>query len=259
MSADTTGQRLLKWNAMRRLFWPLLFCVALLFATHQWRAQGRVAWQRIAPGVEMRRFDAFEHGLRMSVVAFRTTPSRLQVAVGAPREVSQWRRELKALVAVNGGFFDLSDRSLGLRVSNGERRSPMHGTRWSVFRIKAGKAAILPASDVAAALKRGVSYQQAVQCGPVLVKNRRVGDFKTQWAQRTALGIQDDGRVVIAVTQGQMTFETWAQLWAARDGLNCRDALSLDGGSSTQLSLRAGKTTAELASGRVVPDVVLIK
>jgi uncharacterized protein YigE (DUF2233 family) len=244
---------------MRRLFWPLLLCVAVAFALHQWQAQGSARWKTIAPGVEMCRLDAFEHGLRMPVIAFRTTPQHLYVGVGTAREVGAWRRSSGALLAVNGGFFDVNDRSLGLRVSDGQRHAPMHGTRWGVFRIKEQKAAILPASEVAAALKRGVRYQQAVQCGPILVQKRRVGSFKTQWARRTGLGIQDDGRVIVAVADGQISFDTWARLWAARDGLNCRDALNLDGGSSTQLSLRAGKTALEIPSGRVVPDVILIK
>jgi uncharacterized protein YigE (DUF2233 family) len=244
---------------MRRLFWPLLFLVAVAFASHQWRAQGNVVWKRIAPGVEMRRLDAYEHGLRVPVVAFRVAPSRIHIGVGESLSVQQWRKNTNALVAVNGGFFDVADHPLGLRVSDGNRRSSMHGTRWSVFRIKAGQAAILPAAEVAAALKPGVDYQQAVQCGPVLVKSGRVGTFKTQWARRTGIGVQEDGRVVLAVSEGQLLFETWAQLWASRDGLRCRDALNLDGGSSTQLSLRAGIHKLEMTSSRTVPDVVLIK
>jgi exopolysaccharide biosynthesis protein len=244
---------------MRRLFWPLLLVFAVVFASHQWRAQGRDSWKTIAPGVEMRRLDAFEHGLRVPVVAFRVTPERVHIVEGPLKQAAQWRQTHNALLAVNGGFFGADEKALGLRVCDGVQTTPLHGTRWGVFRIKNGVAAVRAAGEVRDAIKRGVRYQQAVQCGPVLVKNRRIQSFKTQWARRTGLGVQDNGRVVIAVADGQMLFETWAQLWASRDGLNCADALNLDGGSSTQLSLRSGKNTLHIPSGRSVPDVVLIK
>lgn len=247
---------------MRRAFWPGLFlCVVLAAAWRglMWRANDRAGWATIAPGVEMRRLDASEHGMRVPIVAFRVAPERLHIAVGSPLAATGWRRREKALVAVNGGYFDDKDRSLGLRVSDGRHTAPLHGKRWSVFRIKNGEAAILPAPDVAAALGRGVRYQQAMQCGPMLVREGKVGTFKAQWARRSGLGVTRDNRVVVAVADGQLSLLAWAQLWAARDGLNCSNALNLDGGSSTQLSLRAGKSTLEIASGRVVPDAVILR
>lgn len=247
---------------MRRVFWPGLILGVVLLAAWRgllWRASDGVRWVTIAAGVEMRRFDASEHGLRVPVVAFRVAPERLHIATGSSLSATSWRRREKALVAVNGGYFDANDRSLGLRVSQNRKVSSLHGTRWSVFRIKNGEAAILTAKDVKAALERGVRYQQAIQCGPMLVRDGRVGTFKAQWARRTGLGVTRDGRVVVAIADGQLSLLAWAQLWAARDGLNCPNALNLDGGSSTQLSLRAGKSTLEIASGRTVPDAVVIQ
>ncbi|MDF2439505.1 MAG: hypothetical protein JWN98_489 [Abditibacteriota bacterium] len=244
------------------MFWPgLILCVVLAASWRglMWRANDRAHWTTVASGVEMRRFDASEHGLRVPIVAFRVAPERLHIAVGNSLSATSWRRKEKAIAAMNGGYFDVTDRSLGLRVSDGRQVASLHGKRWSVFRIKNGAAAILPASDVAAALKRGVRYQQAVQCGPMLVRDGKVGTFKAQWARRTGLGVTRDNRVILAVADGQLSLLAWAQLWAARDGLNCPNALNLDGGSSTQLSLRTSKSTLEIASGRPVPDALVIK
>ena len=224
-------------------------------------ARGRPAspWQTIAPGVEMRRLKWRDGPEQVDVVAFRTAPARLRVAVGAPQSAAQWRQNQNAIVAVNGGFFDKSERSLGARIVDGVQKAPVHGTRWGVFRIKNDEAAIVSTPEFAAALKRGVTYQHAVQCGPILVENDVIPTLKEQWAQRTGLGVLRDGRVIVAVADGAVSLASWARCWRAKTALDCPNALNLDGGSSTQLSLRAPGHTLEISSSRTVPDAVLIR
>ena len=223
-------------------------------------------WSEVSPGVEMRRFSWDDGGRRVPVVALRVAPSRLRVVVGErgqALEASEWRARSGALAAFNGGFFDAEGRSLGVRLSRGRLVSKPHGSRWSVLRVKKiagredGEARIVSASEFADALKRGVRYEEAVQCGPLLAKDGSVGSFKDQWDRRTGLGIDESGRVVVAAGDESMSMRGWAECFVR--ALNCPDALNLDGGSSTQMSLRAGRASLEWGGGRTVPDAVAIR
>ncbi len=70
---------------------------------------------------------------------------------------------------------------------------------------------------------------------------------------------------MFAVADGEMSFRAWAALWAARGGLNCRNALNLDGGGSTQLSLRPPHSATpsaqrlEIGGAWPVPDALVIQ
>ncbi len=224
------------------------------------------AWSLIAPGIEMRRFMWDDGGHRAPVVALRVAPERLQVAVGSSGqalEAPAWRAQAQALAAVNGGFFDAQGRSLGVRLSQGRLISKPHGSRWSVFRVKkagepsGSEAKIVSATEFSAALGRGVRYESAVQCGPLLAKQGQLGTFKDQWDRRTGLGIDAQGRVIVAACNDVLSLRGWALCFVR--GLGCPDALNLDGGSSTQMSLKAGSASLEWPGGRGVPDAVVIQ
>lgn len=238
---------------MRQLFW-LGGLAVLVFGFLQWRAQGRPAWTRIAPGLEMRTLHvSTAHTVR--VIALRTSPARVHIATGDHLAADGWRQRESALVAVNGGFFDADGHSLGLRVAHGRRVNRAHHTKWGVFLVRSGAAQIVPTSE----FHMQPQIREAVQCGPRLVINGRTTTLKPQWASRTGIGIQRDGRVILACSAGELSFQEWADLWAARDGLNCRDALNLDGGSSTQLSLKTRTTSLQILGGRLVPDAVVVR
>jgi len=244
---------------MARSFLLVLVLGGLVFFSGRWRAHSRAPWTPIAPGVEMRTFHAGQGGVPsqsgVAVVALRTAPARVHVATGASLNAEEWRHRTAALAAVNGGFFDEAGRSLGLRIARGRRITRLHGTNWGVFSVRNGRAAIVRTRD----FKMRSGIREAVQCGPLLVLAGRRMDLKPQWARRTGIGIQRDGRVIVAVTDGSLSFKDWAALWAARDGLNCRDALNLDGGSSTQLALKTRERSLDISAGREVPDAVIIK
>jgi uncharacterized protein YigE (DUF2233 family) len=47
------------------------------------------------------------------------------------------------------------------------------------------------------------------------------------------VGVRADGKVIFAISQGEVSFDAFARLF--RDGLNCPNALFLDGGSAPSL------------------------
>ena len=212
-------------------------------------------WTEVAPGVQMRRLRAQDEGSAVPVVALRSSPTRLRIGTGSRLDAGGWRRLMAAIAAVNGGFFDPEGHSLGLRVAKGKRISRLRQADWGVFFVRDRRAQIVHTRDFTS--RRGVT--EAVQCGPRLVVNGSPVHLKAQWARRTGIGVQRDGRVVIAIADGPLSFRGWASLWAAKNGLNCRDALNLDGGGSTQLSLQTPKHTLHISGHVPVPDAVVIK
>jgi exopolysaccharide biosynthesis protein len=243
---------------MRYWFLLVLLGGALAWGGTRWRAHSDDVWERIAPGVEMRTLRAPGDGSARSIVALRTSPDRIRVAMGAAREAEAWRKTFKALAAVNGGYYDAEGKPLGLRASRGQKLNPLHGKAWGVFYTRGDEKN--PEARIVATekFKWRSNIRVALQCGPRLVENGKVLKLKPQWARRTGLGIQRDGRVIIAVADSEMSLPDWAKLWASPSGLNCPDALNLDGGPSSQLSLQTASRQLHLRSGRAVPDAVLI-
>jgi uncharacterized protein YigE (DUF2233 family) len=220
----------------------------------------QASWQEISPGVQMRRWHVTVEGLRVPIVAVRAAASRFRVDTGATLDVATWRRRMAGAAVANGGFFDTDGRTLGLRIARGKQISPLRSADWGVFYVSPKGARIVHTREWAGWSKRVKSrVREAVQCGPRLVVDGRVLHLKPQWARRTGVGIMRDGRIVLAVTEDEMSFAAWAALWARRDGLNCVDALNLDGGGSTQLAIRTAKTTYDVGGAWPVPDVVGLK
>lgn len=220
---------------------------------------GRVVWTPIAPGVELRICAAPDQGASVRVIALRCQPGRIHVAAGLALEAAGWRARGGAIAAVNGGFFDPTGESLGLRIADGHPSGRLRRTSGAVFFVRHGRAFILPASDFAARRRVLEGIEEAVQCSPRLVAAGKPIRLKPQWARRTGLGIQRDGKVIVAVADDGLSLPAWAAFWAAPDGLYCQDALNLDGGPSTQLSLKSPAHSLEIAGGWPVPDAVLIR
>jgi uncharacterized protein YigE (DUF2233 family) len=217
-------------------------------------------WQVIAPGVEMRAWRLGEGGWR--VVALRAKAERVKiVAQRSPRgeirvrTATEWREWSSALAVINGGYFDEKERPLGLRITRGRQFSPLRRADWGVFWVAGGRAHITHTRDFGDQL----SAQEAVQCGPRLVVGGRVTDLKAQVARRSGVGVSRDGHVVLAVCDGPLEFGRWAELWRAKTGFNCPNALNLDGGGSTQLSVQSSSRSVEVQGYWPVPDALIIK
>ena len=68
----------------------------------------------------------------------------------------------------------------------------------------------------------------------MLVINGRLHRFDRASASlkaRTGVGVRADGKVIFAISQREVSFDAFARLF--RDGLNCPNALFLDGGSAS--------------------------
>lgn len=217
-------------------------------------------WREVAPGLSYRtlRLPASEtdgsallHVLRVDLQRYRI--ALLTAGEGETATVREMAERSGAVAAINGGFFDERFRPLGLRVSRGHELRPLRRANWGVFLIRSGKPAIVHTRDYQPA---GVT--EALQCGPRLVVNGQATQLKPQSARRACIGIDRQGRVLLAVSKGADVDATrLARLLCAPEaggGLDCRDALNLDGGPSAQLYISAGDLHLDLQGTWGVPD-----
>ena len=147
------------------------------------------------------------------------------------------------LFATNAGMFDPALKPVGLYVEQGRElvhintRSGygnFHMKPNGIFYIAAGRAAV---AETQAFLKQRPQADLATQSGPMLVINGRLHprfDWgSTSLKARNGVGVRANCKVIFAISQGEVSFDAFARLF--RDGLNCPNALFLDGGSASSL------------------------
>jgi uncharacterized protein YigE (DUF2233 family) len=149
----------------------------------------------------------------------------------------------KLLFATNAGMFDPVLKPVGLYVEQG--RELVHANTRSgygnfhmkpngIFFVSADRAAV---AETGAFLKHRPRAELATQSGPMLVINGRLHPRfdrrSTSLKARTGVGVGADGKIMFAISRGEVSFEAFARLF--RDGLNCPNALFLDGGSAANL------------------------
>jgi uncharacterized protein YigE (DUF2233 family) len=99
----------------------------------------------------------------------------------------------------------------------------------------------------------------AIQSGPRLLIKGAIPSLKPGVADRSALGITKDGKVIILVsTNAAMTTHELAQL-LKKPPLSCTDAINLDGGSSSQLYAHINSFQLNVHGFSNVSDAIIVK
>ncbi|HXE71930.1 MAG TPA: phosphodiester glycosidase family protein [Candidatus Nitrosotenuis sp.] len=203
-------------------------------------------WQRVAPGVELRQgkppgFDWTLYACRLDLrrVKLRLILASQGRSFYLPQVMSG------ALAAVNASYFDERNRPLGyLR----------QGSQVVVAEVASGAAFggvfFLDGAGRARVVHRSRfipgAWSLALQAGPRLLDDGvPVQGLKDRSrARRTGVAVDRLGRVLLYATapDGMPTLAEMQAIAAApahRGGLGAWEALNLDGGSSTQMSVRA--------------------
>jgi uncharacterized protein YigE (DUF2233 family) len=149
----------------------------------------------------------------------------------------------KLLFATNAGMFDPALKPVGLYVQQGREFVHVNTTSGygnfhmkpnGVFYVSVDRAAV---AETRAFLKQRPQADLATQSGPMLVINGRLHPrfdrHSTSLKTRNGVGVRADGKVIFAISQGEVSFDAFARPF--RDGLNCPNALFLDGGSASSL------------------------
>lgn len=214
---------------MRRLL-LLLFCATSAFAE----------WRSVAPGVDYRRLGDV-HVARVDL----KHPDTKVIATGKGERgmtVSAFAKKTKAVVAVNGDYFDEQFWPIGKSGGacgvwwQGKRVSRRQG----LVVVGAGRAEIQQNTQSGRAWARGaVSGWPLLVEGCAAIRKLPGSDFFTNAKHpRTAVGLSRDGRTmyfVVAVGEG-MTLPELARVLANELGA-CR-AMNLDGGGSSAIWVR---------------------
>ena len=158
-----------------------------------------------------------------------------------PRDLENGRGRL--LFATNAGMFNSKLKPVGLYVEQGQElvrastkpgKGNFHMKPNGIFYISAGNAAV---AETQAFLKQRPQAELATQSGPMLVMDGRLHPrYKrgsTSHKLRTGVGVRADGKVIFAISQEPVSFDSFAHLF--RDGQKCPNALFLDGGIASSV------------------------
>ncbi len=220
-------------------------------------------WRELAPGVEYQDLNANLLIPWSHIHAFRIDLSKNKLDLIMANDLSlhnasvdAFAHHSNALIAINGGFFDHNYQPLGLRIGSQRQHSPIKNISWwGIFYVKDQK----PHLSSLAQYSRDSEVDFAVQSGPRLLVKGKIPSLKTGYAERSALGITRDGRVIILVTNNSpMTTTALAQLLKTPP-LSCEDALNLDGGSSSQLNAHMGLFQINVHGFSNVSDAIVVK
>ena len=174
---------------------------------------------------------------------------------GAVRlEIKALARKSQAVAAVNGGFFTPEYRPLGLLIVDGKEINPLRRADWGVFYIQNDRARILHTTE----FRNDGNVTQGLQVGPRLVVNGRELQMKKQIARRSAVGVTKRDLVILLNTDDT---EAYAQdlarifhLPESEGGLECRDAMALDGGPSAQMYAEYKSLKIDIPGGWGIPN-----
>ncbi len=147
--------------------------------------------------------------------------------------------------ALNGGMFHPDFRPVGLYVEKGRelvrantRSGPgnFHLKPNGVFYAGDEEAGVM---ETQAFLRKRPNAQFATQSGPMLViegkLHPRIAKANVSAKARDGVCVRGENVVLFAISEGEVPFDTFERLF--RDGLKCRNALFLDGGSAPALYL----------------------
>lgn len=218
------------------------------------RTLGLPVWYESSPGLHI---TTFANG-NLRIMAVRMDPQQWAIHVadkhtGQPPGGATTEQVCPLTgAAINASFFVMKDQTpIGLLIEEGKKRYPLHPREgmyggWGVLVLRKNAPAILSSlrnipNDV----------DDVLQCGPPLIVKGNIPAFKDPGAaRRAAVGLDKQGRILFAVSDGYIPFTQWAQV--LRDKLGCVDALNLDGGPSAQLTVH-GRINAAVPGGWPVP------
>lgn len=158
----------------------------------------------------------------------------------------QFLDQNQALAVFNGGYFDSKGRPLGLLFANTwvQKQAASGSAFGGMFSLTGNTPALWPIFQISDShydrVRQAPDLRFLIQCGPRLLADGQTvsGLERNTFTRRTAIGYDDQGRLYLMATALHYTM-SFAQLQTyLKDQLKLRSALNLDGGSSTQCSIR---------------------
>jgi uncharacterized protein YigE (DUF2233 family) len=221
------------------------------------------SWQQVDEGFEFQtlRVESPPYDSVLQLRVLRVDPGKFQVRIIDSRAFGSDRLAIKtlaqkagAIAAINGGFFTPGWEPLGLLITDGIEINPLRRTDWGIFMIQNGQPRIIHTNQ----FQYEKDISQALQVGPRLVVEGREVRLKKQAARRSAIGITYTGQVVLLNTGHTEAYaHDLARIFRlpeSEGGLECRDALSLDGGPSAQMYVDYKFLKLQIPGGWGIPN-----
>jgi exopolysaccharide biosynthesis protein len=226
-----------------------------------------VGWEMVAPGVERREMDIELRGQpSLRAVVVRLDPSlvsfRLHYSPGSPYSIEEWRAQLpQAVVLVNGNFFDESDQTLGMLISDGVAYGQTFSGYGGMFQVDT--SGIARVRSLVNEPYQGEDLSQAAQAFPMLIEVGGVmapqGEGFDRPSRRTAVGQDQQGRIIFILTPYGMISLADFQEWLFNDShLNLTIAFNLDGGRSTAMVLYTPSGDVSYPAFDELPNVIAV-
>ncbi len=219
-------------------------------------------WTKLDSGLDYKHFQPYPGEPGKSIYAFRIDPKNYQFKIISAKDfnlksayIFQLAKKANALIAINGGFFSPSWQPLGLRISDHKVLNPKKNISWwGVFQIKNDNPSVT-SGKYFYPTKR-VDF--AIQAGPRLLINGAIPNLKPGLAERSALCVTRNKKVIIVITKHARISATDFAKLLLQPELNCYNALNLDGGSSSQLHASINDFSITIPSLRPVADAVAV-
>jgi len=220
-------------------------------------------WQKIDEGFEVMSLplESLTYGTSSRLTILRINPERFQVRVidcrafGVDRlGIKALAQRAQALAAINGGFFLPDYRPLGILIVDGRQANPLRKADWGVFLMQNNRPRIIHTKE----FQSEGNITQAIQVGPRLVVEGKEKIMKKQVARRSALGITRNQQIILLNTEDtDAYFQDLARIFrlpASEGGLECRDAMALDGGGSAQMYAEYKSLSIDIPGQWAVPN-----
>lgn len=206
-------------------------------------------WRVLQPGVEfgMMRGDPFcRHG-SADIALLRLDPARVDLGVHhysrqperAPLTLIEWQRRLSAIAVFNAGQYYPDYSYMGLLVSGGEVISRRAHTRFRAALVAGPvgggpRARVLDLEHRSLERERG-RWREIAQSFMLFDGQGEPRVKRTeQVANRTVVGEDQDGRLVVITSEGGYTLWEFARL-LQQAPLGLTHAMSMDGGREAEL------------------------
>ena len=220
----------------------------------------------------------FENGTTARMKAVRLRHQDFEIRLHW-RDKSDWfvpvdfgalAEKLGAAVILNAGYYDEKGRPMGYFRSGGKvfnslvlhrgRKTFLHYGALFAVEQNDGRPQIVSRENFE---DSGVS--EAFQAGPLLVMDGKPVQGLSRYreylraSRRTVVGLDAEDRLVVLVSEAETRGISWCELQAflvlpeSKGGLGVRDAMNLDGGSSSQLWVRG----AIEIPGRAAPTYII--
>lgn len=233
-------------------------CDSLAFANGPWQTDtldGMVLKQCRFEGQQL-----FASNQQIFVLEIPDTAQYTLAFAHEPRrtKTSEMARKHGAVAAVNGSFFDMDQHFpiCYLRIDSvdiGENTPGKDTVNRKYYQYGTlclcGDSVLILKTDSSRHWEEGLSFPNIMTAGPLLIWHdtlqymRDDRTFVTNRHNRTAVGIREDGTVLLFVADGRAKESeglSLTELQLLLRWLGCRDALNLDGGGSSTLYLNIG-------------------